>query len=91
MTSFFEDKLPVTDALRLDYKELYYITHENINNLYLEHGGLKEILEMSYWRYLSLMDTVRTRNAGKHGKPVGHSQIFKSQQDMINKTKELNK
>ena len=68
---------------------MYYITNKNINFLYLETGGLEEILNMSYWRYISIMETLNEKN--NSGKPKGKGFIWKSQQDMINKTKELMK
>ena len=67
------------------------ILHANINALYLEAGNITEILSMSYWRFLSVLEYANERNARSSNKPVIKNKLYQSQKDMIARTKELEK
>ena len=62
----------------------------NINSLYLRVGNLSEILSMNYWRFISILQTAKTENTTKSGKPVIKNKLYQSQRDMIQRTRELN-
>jgi len=44
---------------------------------------------MNYWKFTTILQTASEINQRKSGKPVTRKKIYKSQQDMINKTKAL--
>ena len=87
MIYFFEESN--RNGIRVDYAEMYEIHIKNINALYLEVGGYNEIQEMNYWKFTTILQTASEINQRKSGKPVTRKKIYKSQQDMINKTKAL--
>jgi len=75
--------------MSIDIEERLDILHSNVNTLYLEVGNMKEILSMSYWRFLSVLQSARDRSTRNSGKPVVRNKLYQSQRDMIQRTKEL--
>jgi len=46
-------------------------------------GGYKEILDMSYWDFLTILMTRRKMNQKESGGPVVQKGLYQSQKDMI--------
>lgn len=46
---------------------------------------------MSYWRFVSILETASTQGKRQSGKLVTRSKIYQSQKDMIERTKEMMK
>jgi len=59
--------------------------------LYLRVGGWAEIQHMSYWRFIEVIKTAVEEAKIKSGKPLVRTKLYKSQKDMIQRTKELMK
>ena len=74
-----------------DYHELTDIFNNNVNSLYLRVGGYQEIANMCYWEFVSILKTASDNNKRQSGKPVIKEGLYKSQKDMIARTKELGK
>jgi hypothetical protein len=53
----------------------------------LEVGGYQELLNMSYWDFLSVFRTLVIQRARQHGKPVAHKGLTTTQEHMIKKQK----
>lgn len=59
-----------------------------MNFLYLEVGGsFQSILEMSYWRFKSILKTLNKKNTIKSGKPWVEQGVPRSSKDMIERRK----
>lgn len=59
-----------------------------MNALYLEVGGnFNSILEMSYWRFKSIVKSLNKRNTIRSGKPWIENKLPRSSKDMIARRK----
>ena len=58
-----------------------------MNALYLSIGGYNEILNMSYWDFVSIMNTRSEMNQRQSGAPVIKEGLYQSQLDMIKRRK----
>jgi len=55
--------------------------------LYLEKGGLDEILSMNYWRFKSIIATLQKKRKIESGKPYIEKGLPQSSKDMIERRK----
>lgn len=59
-----------------------------MNFLYLETGSnYEDLLNMNYWRFRSVMDTLHKRNTVKSGKVWVENKVPQSSKDMIARRK----
>lgn len=58
-----------------------------MNVVYLKVGNYDEILNMSYWRFKGILDTLEKINAISSGKPYLIKKLPRSSKDMIEKRK----
>jgi hypothetical protein len=57
----------------------------------LRSGGLNEILEMSYWRLISILETLDENTPSDNGGSKVQNYLRPSQKEMIRKRKEQRK
>jgi len=50
---------------------------------------MNDILSMSYWRFIALLQLSEQQNKGAKGEPVVQQGLYQSQKDMIAKAKEF--
>jgi len=60
-----------------------------MNSLYLRVGGYEEINRMCYWEFISVLQVAQEANKPRNGKLHVRQGLYKSQKDMIARTKEL--
>jgi len=60
-----------------------------IHSFYLKHGNLKEILEMSYWRFIAIAKVAHKVHQIESGKPFieEDGKLPESVKDMIKRRK----
>lgn len=59
-----------------------------MNFLYLKIGGnFTDILHMNYWRFISILKSLKKLNAIESGKPYTEEGVPQSSKDMIAKRK----
>jgi len=68
-------------------EERYSVLRESINVLYLKVGGYNEIMSMSYWDFVSIMETLSDTTKRDSGQPVIKEGLTSTQRQMIERRK----